>query len=105
MVSGPRGPATALLPHVEPGPGVARHGQRDQVRPEPPLTSSPLGVQRVPSSSLHQSSTCSSTRLLGMSRRRSPSSMAAASISAITPIGVPLPITQPQKRGWLLPSW
>ncbi len=32
-------------------------------------------------------------------------SVAAASISAITPIGVPLPSTQPQKRGWLLPSW
>ena len=29
----------------------------------------------------------------------------AASISATTPIGVPEPSTQPQNRGWLVPSW
>ncbi len=32
-------------------------------------------------------------------------SVDAASISAIIPIGVPAPSTQPQNRGWLLPSW
>jgi len=29
--------------------------------------------------------------------------MPAASISASIAVGVPVPITQPQKRGWMLP--
>ena len=72
---------------------------------EPPLTRIPLAVRVVPEHALApvEHLDLDVGRDLARRRRRS-SSWSRQSISASTPSGVPVPITQPQKRGWMLPS-
>ena len=104
-----RRPSSAAAP---PGPRcraskVAR-ACRATARPtrlamEPPLTRSPLASAGKPIASLNQSSTWSSTRLAPSSKPPTFGLSPAASISVRAVKGVPVPMTHPQKRGWMLP--
>ncbi len=69
----------------------------------PPVTSTPPASGGKPRSPASQRTTCASTRAGAWVKPAMCGFMAAASMSAIIPSGVPLPCTQPQKRGCRLP--
>jgi hypothetical protein len=56
-----------------------------------------------PIASLNHARTRSSTRLAPSSKPLTLGFTVAASISASAAKGVPVPMTQPQKRGWMFP--
>jgi hypothetical protein len=68
-----------------------------------PLVSTELNVFGKPRSCLSQPNTCSSTRLAAFSKELTLGFIAAAKKSPSMPSGSPVPFTQPQNLGWLLP--
>ena len=70
---------------------------------EPPLVSTPSPSDGSWNSSRSQPSTCSSTATADWSKAPTFEFMAEARKSASTAEGSADPLTQPQKRGWMLP--